>query len=279
MRILINGFVFNDPGNRVYLDEDIEGLDYPEIRTSKGDLSGQHGGYVGAQFLGSRPITLPGKVFSSDVLEAKAKRRELQSIFKLAPETNEVVIEDDDGRSYLIFAALIDFKMPIKRNPLKSLFKLELEAPDPIIYDSTNGSELSVTVARATSGGFTWPITWPLTWQDGVGVTTVNNNGEVFIKPHKIELTNVGTNPVLTNVTTGQVFAFTGLTTTPGDKVVINMQERTVTLNGGSILNKVVPTSSWWGLAVGPNDIKLDTGSGSDTVVAKVKWRNGVMGI
>lgn len=278
MRVLLNDFVLNDPDNRVYLNDQIEGLDYPDIRTSKGMLSGQNGGFIGAQFLEPRAISIIGTIFSSDVTEAKQKRRNIQAALPLHPEVIEVVIEDDDGATYLVYANLISFKMPIERNPIKSRFKIELEAPDPIIYDNASGSELTVTLQRVVQGGFTWPITWPLVWASASGAVTVNNNGTTFVQP-TITLTDTMTNPVLTNETTGQVFEFDDLTTTAGDVVLIDMRARTVTLNGGSILQKVVPSSTWWGLEVGSNDIKLETSSGSDDVTGELSWRNGLLGI
>ena len=62
MRAFINGFEIGNPAKRVQLNEQVEGLDLPGIRTSKGVRAGQHGGYFGAQFFDMRAITLNGTV-------------------------------------------------------------------------------------------------------------------------------------------------------------------------------------------------------------------------
>lgn len=278
MVIKINGFPLNDSSSRVFLHDEIEGLDFPAIRTSKGALTGDDGGYVGPQYLDSRDIAIQGAVFSSSVSEARAVRRELQAGLKLAPDINEVQIEDDDGSTYLLYAHLVDFKMPIKGSFTKSLFKIELLAPDPIIYDNATGSELTVALSRKVAGGVTWPLSWPIVWGLSTPPAVATNNGTVFMKP-KIILTGAKTNPVVTNLTTGQSFGFNDLVTSAGDVVEIDMRARTVTLNGGNIYDRVSASSRWWGLVKGPNTIQLETGSGSDNPDGTLTWRNGVMGI
>jgi hypothetical protein len=258
-----------------FLDDSVDGFGFPNIRTSSGNYSGQPGGYVGKQLAGMRPISLSGRAYATDVASVFELRRNL--VTALANFVVSVLITTYDGRSYLVDANVTDFDMPLKDSMNFADFKIELLAPDPIIYDNTTGAELIVPLARMVYGGFSWPIEWPLVWGANSGPVTVTNNGTVFIQP-KITLYDVMTNPVLTNRTTGDVFTLAGLTTSPGDVVVIDMKKRSVTLNGGNIFARVAPSSRWWGLVVGPNDITLESGSGSDTVSGLLSYRSGVLG-
>jgi hypothetical protein len=277
MIISLNGYVLNDPNSvvPVYLDEPIDGLGLPPIRTSSGNYSGRDGGYVGSQFYGMRLITLTGTIFGTPA-ELEATRRNLAA----AVATSSVVmnITTNAGSQYLINCNIDSLDMPILRSVNQAPFKISLIATDPTIYDNSASGLMSVTVNPARGGGVTWPITWKITWAAGSQPTTVNNTGNVTVYP-TITLTNKMTNPTITNQTTGQFFTLTGLTTTAGDVLVIDMKNRTVLLNGGSVLPFVTSTSSWWPLLPGNNGINLTTNDGTDTTVATVSWRSGYRAI
>lgn len=278
MIIYLNDLALGAPGSGIFIDEEVEGLNLPAIRTSSGVYAGSHGGYIGAQFFDNRSVSIPGRVFSSNVDEALTKRREITSALVLYPTPMTVRIVDDDGSAYTFDAVVIDFKMPIKRDRMMSQFKLELLATDPLIYDDTAGSELSTTLERTVGGGIDYPMTWPIVWEPGTQPTTVTNGGISFVFP-TITLTGLASNPSVTNVTTGERFKLDDLTTTDGDVIVIDMKNRTVTLNGGSIYNKRSSDSQWWGLPVGASSIALDSAGGGDTITGTISWRSGYLGI
>ncbi|WP_427007201.1 phage distal tail protein [Pseudarthrobacter sp. H2] len=277
MIISLNGFVLNDPNsvNAAYLDEPIEGLGLPPIRTSSGNYSGRDGGYVGSQFYGMRLITLTGQFFGTPAT-LETTRRNLAAA--VATSSVAMNITTNAGNQYLVNCNIDSLDMPILRSINQAPFKISLIATDPTIYDNSASGLMSVTVNPARGGGITWPITWPITWAAGSQPTTVNNTGNVTIYP-TITLINKMTNPSITNQTTGQFFTLTGLTTTAGDTLVIDMKNRTVLLNGGSVLPFVTSSSSWWPLLPGNNSINLTTADGTDTTVATVSWRSGYRGI
>jgi hypothetical protein len=278
MIISLNGYVLNDPtsASPVYLDEPIEGLGLPPIRTSSGNYSGRDGGYVGSQFYGMRLITLTGVFFAGSAAALETARRNLASA--LATSSVTMTITTNAGNQYLINCNLDSLDMPIQRAISTAPFKISLIATDPTIYDNSASGLMSVTVNPARGGGITWPITWPITWAAGSQPTTVNNTGNVTVYP-TITLTDQMTNPTITNQTTGQFFTLTGFTTSAGDVLIIDMANRTVLLNGGSVLPFVTTTSSWWPLIPGNNTVNLNTANGADTTVATVKWRSGYRAI
>lgn len=276
MKITLNDFLLNDDTTQFYLDEDIVGLSLPEIRTSMGNYSGRDGGYVGAQFYGMRQISLQGQVFGEDIPTIEQKRRDIQEALRAHSVTMRIVT--DGGQSYVIYCNLLRFDMPIKRTLNIAPFKIELLATDPLIYDDTNGVALTAALAKVVGGGYNTPVTYPVIWAPSAQPTTVINSGNAKVYPI-VTMTDSATDPVIYNQTTGQLFGLTGFTMADGDVLVIDMRERTVTLNGGSVFNKISSGSEWWGLEIGGNALLLDSGSGSDHLDATISWRPAYMGI
>jgi hypothetical protein len=187
-------------------------------------------------------------------------------------------ITTNSGGLYTLNVYLDALDMPVAKAPTMCDFKLSLIAPDTNIYDNSAGGALSATVSKQTTGGITWPIHWPITWSGASSPTIVTNTGSVTIYP-KITLTGAMTNPTITNSTAGQSFALTGFTTGTSDVVTIDMLNRAVLLNGGSVLQYMTSGSSWWPLLVGNNSITLSTTGGSDNVSASITWQAAYRGI
>lgn len=281
MRIWLNDFLLNDSTNRVYLNS-VTGLELPGVRTSRGNRSGQSGSYIGAQFDDARFITLNGHIYSSSVVEAKQKRRDIQEALPLYPETITVRIQDDDGRTYELSAHYIDFKMPIDGSRFKHIFKIDLEAPDPIIYDTTAGSALAANIQKAIPGGFQFTSTTPqfdsFYFSDAQSISVVNNSSPNIAYP-VITIPGKLTDPVITNVNTGESFSLEGYAVDSSAVTVIDMAKHTVTLNGGNAFGYVPLDAEWWGLEPGDNTIDFTSGSGSDVTTGVMAWRPGYRGI
>jgi hypothetical protein len=279
MIIAVNGFVLNDPnsGNGVYLDEPISGLSMPPIRTSQGTYSGRDGGYVGAQFYGARLISLTGMIFSQSALAVENTRKAFEAALA-SPPPIVLTITTNGGSLYTMNTYVDSLDIPINRTVTQAPFSLTLIAPDPTIYDGSSTGLNTVTLNPVVGGGLTWPLTWPLPWSAGTQPVTINNTGNVTIYP-TITLTGAMTNPTILNVTTGQFFSLTGLTTSAGDVLVINLLSRTVMLNGGSVLSYAPTTITWWPLIPGNNTIKFTTTNSSDPVTGTLSWRSGYRGI
>ena len=219
---------------------------------------------------------MQGRIFSSDITTVETARTALQAAVKGQTVTMRIVT--NAGHAYVVYCNLIDFEMPLTRDLFSSPFQIELLASDPTIYDDTGGGALTATISKLVSGGYTYPVVYPVVYSGGGSPTTITNSGTASVFP-TITLTGVMNNPVLTNFTTGQVFSLSGLITGSGDTVVIDMRQRTVTLNGSSIFGLVGPLASWWYLQPGNNSVTLTTPNSGDTVTGVVSWRAGYMAI
>lgn len=283
MRIFLNDYELGNPADRIYLNEPVEGLELPSIRTSRGSNTGQHGGWVGPQFFGQRAVTINGHVFSDSLIEGRQKRREIQSHLPLRPTTITVRILDDDGMIYTFDAYVVDFKMPILRSHIKHIFKIELEAADSVIYDDAAGSALEATINQAVPGGYQFTSESPqfgssFYFSPGQPSTTVTNTSEVTSYPI-ITITGAVTNPVFTNRTTGKSFRLDGYAVDSTAVTVIDMGKRTVKLNGGNAFAYAPVDVDWFGLVPGDNLIEFTSGSGGDVTSATASWRPGYWGI
>jgi hypothetical protein len=283
MIIYLNDYPINDisAGNKVFLNEPIQGLSIPPLRTTSGDLSGQDGGYVGAQLYGMRLITLTGWAEADNPTAMEQTRRDFQAALS-AGGSFSMTIVTDGGNRYLVTTYLSDFTMDISGNLLLGDWKVDLIAPDPTIYDDT-GDPLTATISKASSGGLLFSSTSPVfgsnfLFTPGDPNASVSNSGIVMAYP-VITISGQTTSPVITNVTTNQTFELDGYTTSSDSVTVIDMHEHTVTLNGGNAFGYVSQDSEFWGLVPDVNEISFTSGSGSDASTATLTWRPGLRGI
>lgn len=260
------------------LEPPVKGLGKPSVRTSSGNYSGKDGGWISGQFYSTRQIVITGSFTARSCALLEAKKQELLDalpIRTLIP----MFVTTFTGKIYYADVYFIDLQMDIEDN-IYAPFQLTLLAPDPYLYDAGDGIDpdsgyITQTIYKLTGGGYVLPYILPVIWETGSTPTSVNNTSDIYIYP-EITFTGKFTNPIITNNTTGQ-FIQIGVTTTVGDVIVIDMKNRTVTLNGGSILP--YKTGSWWGLQPDINMIQFTTGSGGDDCCAQLKYRIAYEGI
>lgn len=119
------------------------------------------------------------------------------------------------------------------------------------------------------AAGWAFPWAFPWEWSESAVGLLVANAGDVPVYP-VIVFTAGGsgcTVPAVTNDTTGKTIAMrTGFAMAAGEVLVIDMDARTVTLEGVSAMNERDPESEMWALAPGDNSIEARVASGTATV-------------
>lgn len=280
MNILVNESLTlsANPQGGNFIITGVTGLGAADIRTSSFLFSGRPGGMVTDQLYGFRTIAVTGKIGNPSGSQAQHKidRATLQNTMPLG-ETFPIDITLFNGETYTTEVSLTDLKLEYNRRGYTSDFLIQFTAGDPFFYSTDGGDEHHATISRVTQGGYVTPYDLPVNWASGTGATAVVNAGEAIYYP-RIELHDQADNPVIINQTTGERFEL-DINLVPGDDVIIDMQKRTVKLNGSSIIGSKTDDSIWWGLQPGSNSILLDSASGSDTVTADIYWRNGVRGL
>lgn len=271
MNITINGLQLGESTD-YNIEAPVEGLDMPPIRTSSQNYSGRDGGSVNGQFYSPRLITIPGFLIGGTCDDHDTLRQTLSNSLPIR-EDLEVIITTFSGDIYETIARVIDFKMPIT-GPKSSRYKIDLLAPDPFF---NNGDLQSLVIPRSLGGGFILPVIFPIVFDAGSSPVTAANASPVEVSP-TITIVGSATNPEITNVDTGEKIEFT-LTMGVSDTLIIDMGQRTATLNGGSVLGYKTSDSTWFTLAPGNNRFAYFTDNGSDTGVCTMTWNNVVASI
>lgn len=269
MNITINELLLGGAGE--YKINKIEGLGKPPIRTSSQNYSGINGGRVNRQLYGPRLITVTGWFSHSSCSAHEDARDALEAALPI-DEDLDTIITRFSGTQGFTTARLLDFQMPYADASIGKLsdFKIDLFCGDPNFYI---GDELSATLALFAPGGVVLPIILPAVFAAGSSDTVATNNGRVVVYP-VITLTGEAHNPEFTNTDTGATIALP-ITMSTGDVLIVDMNRRTITLNGGSIIG-LATSRQWFGLDIGANHIRYETTDSGDDGVAVMTWRNGV---
>jgi len=278
----IGGLVMG-PGTS-YLVQTVEGLGMPDVRSSDVDKPRSHGAFYGLDFLGSRALTLNVLITTGntgdeavDAAEAHKALSVLAGIwqpisyntttvqpltYKL-PYHDERIINGRPRRSHVDYTNVGNGLITVT---------LQYVAADPRVYASNLSSVAAVL--PVVTGGLAFPLAFPLSFgASSSGVAVANNAGNFATHPI-VRLVGPLTNPVLENVTTGKRLALT--TDIPdGQYVDVNMDDRTVLLNGtASRYGDLTSSSTWWDVVPGNNIFRLSAGGGTGiaTVTFQSAW-------
>lgn len=144
--------------------------------------------------------------------------------------------------------------------------------PDPRYYDD---ALQTATLSISNPLGRTYNRVYPLVYGGGSlsSSTTVLNNGWATTYP-TITMNGPITNPTFGNITQGNYITISG-TYSNTDTVVINLDEKLVTVNGVSARNLVAGGSNWFSAPPGTNSFYMTgTGTLASVTAATVTWRS-----
>lgn len=270
---MITGITYNGyeiPHGRI---RKIEGLDTPPYRVSDSVLAGRGGARFNQSLSDKRAVVIEFLLYVTDMDAYLQERKDIFDAFDPEDGENELVIEIDNTETISLNCVPADVNMPARAAEMTYAYpQVQLVAYDPTIYSETIHSQSGILAP--TGGGATFPLIFPITFETSTsGEATIYNNGNIPSCP-RLVLTGLLTNPLIRNETTGETFQLT-YTSGVNDEIVIDMDERTVTLNGQtSLLTNISDGSSWWCLQPGANTISLATSSTSDTGELEITWQD-----
>lgn len=275
MRVYLDDFELNNAENLMYLDEPIEGVSgLPNIRSATGVNQGRDGSWVSRQLYEGRYISFQGRIFGGEPIDVENKRRELVSV--LQRKKLKLRIITYAGMEFVTEVFVMANQMPINRELNIVKWKIDLLSEDPLFYDNSAG-ELLATVGKVMDGGFDIPFDIPFNISAGGEPSVVTNSGNETVYPI-ITISTPATNPKLINRATNE-FMQVMTTVLEGDKLIIDMRNKTITHNGLNIYALQRDGSTFFGLVPGVNVMEIQTDVASENSKAEVRYQSGFLGI
>lgn len=275
MRVYLDDFELNNAENLMYLDEPIEGVSgLPNIRSATGVNQGRDGSWVSRQLYEGRYISFQGRIFGGEPIDVENKRRELVSV--LQRKKLKLRIITYAGMEFITEVFVMANQMPINRELNIVKWKIDLLSEDPLFYDNSAG-ELLATVGKVMDGGFDIPFDIPFNISAGGEPSVVTNSGNETVYPI-ITISTPATNPKLINRATNE-FMQVMTTVLEGDKLIIDMRNKTITHNGLNIYSLQRDGSTFFGLVPGVNVMEIQSDIASENSKAEVRYQSGFLGI
>lgn len=275
MRVYLDDFELNNAENLMYLDEPIEGVSgLPNIRSATGVNQGRDGSWVSRQLYEGRYISFQGRIFGGEPIDVENKRRELVSV--LQRKKLKLRIITYAGMEFITEVFVMANQMPINRELNIVKWKIDLLSEDPLFYDNSAG-ELLATVGKVMDGGFDIPFDIPFNISAGGEPSVVTNSGNETVYPI-ITISTPATNPKLINRATNE-FMQVMATVLDGDKLIIDMRNKTITHNGLNVYSLQRDGSTFFGLVPGVNVMEIQSDIASENSKAEVRYQSGFLGI
>lgn len=256
---------------------DIDGLEsLPELRVQDDNRGYNDGMYSGRDFLAGRTITFTIHTFAGNGNSAQTNFNLLQA----------ALIPQSSGTTTMQFLlSQSDSEMQIGARVRTRMTKVDPEytfgfirsqysmfCPDPRYYSNTQ-STASLTPQQPL--GRTYNRTYNLVYGGGaISTSTAILNSGTWTTYPVITITGPALNPTVGNITTGQYMTVNyGLTNT--DTLVIDLNQKTVTLNGSSARNLLANNSQWFGAPPGTSNYYFTANTYTiGLTAATVTWRS-----
>ena len=271
-----NGFVFGGSSSP-YQILSVDGLEsLPTLRVQDSDRGYQDGMFSGRDFFGGRTITMTLQIMSGNGLSAQANYNLLQAA--LQPQQTgttplQFQLSASDNFQYVnarVRKGMATIDPDYTYGKIKAQY--EFYCPDPRYYDYTTQI---ATMTYTAPLGRTYPRVYPLTYGGGSQTQTaaITNNGQTATYPI-ITIYGPVTNPVVGSTTANAALSF-NYTMAQSDVIVIDLQYKTILLNGNPARNLLLGSSQWFAATPGANYFYF-TGTGTTYGVtnATVQWNN-----
>lgn len=252
----------------------LEGL--PDVSTQDSDRGYNDGMFSGRDFIRGRTLIFQILTLAGGGNSAQANYNTLQANliiqqqgttqlnFKLSPTDNEYIL---NGRVRGV-KTMVDPEYTY--GFIRS--QVTIFCPDPRYYSAT---ATNASLSPAPALGRTYNRTYNVTYGGGsIGTSTaITNTGDWTTYP-TITITGPVTNPTIGNITTNQYITVNyNLANT--DTLVVDLDQKTVTLNGNYARNLIAGNSQWFGAPPGTSNYYF-TGTNTlvGTTTATVTYRS-----
>jgi hypothetical protein len=236
----------------------VSGLDdLPPLRTFDVSRPGDQGEFRGQDLLAARLISLDITMLGDNSADYYTLAEALRAAFAL--QTAELPLLFFSN-SRLIYCRCRRRSVPYDAGNAQrtGTATVELLASDPRIYDATLAN-LSTGMAQS-GGGMTFPATFNLSFgaTGAGGLVQVTNTGTFAVRP-VLTVTGPVDTPILENLSAGKRLRF-NLTLGATDTLIVDLDARTVLLNGtASRRSALSADSQWWELPPGTTTLRFNS--------------------
>lgn len=271
-QLQFGSFIFGGANSTTQVLE-IDGLEgLPELRTQDDNRGYNDGMFSGRDFYSGRNITIT-------MLTVGGNGNSAQQNFRLV---QNAMLPQQQGTTPLYFQLsstdtqkVINGRVRARQTIVDPNYtygyvksQYTIFCPDPRYYNSTY---TTTSLLPSVALGRTYNRTYNIEYGGGSAGATVANTGNVATYP-LITITGPITNPTISNQSTGQ-YITVNTTLLVTDTLVIDLYNKTITLNGSPARNLLAGNSQWFGCDPG-NTVISFTGSGTTvgTTVATITY-------
>lgn len=256
----------------------VSGLDSASFRINEKDWEGLDGGYLDVGFEQMRTIVIEGIVYSTDSLSLESYLDDLKRDYGPTNTTTPLYFGYGGSEPRVIFCKSLGVKYSWDsvRRLNSTPVQIVLKAEDPAIYSSTLNTLILAAQSLATTGrSYNKSFNYGYGGAGNTSTTTLTNGGNKNVGA-QIVINGSCTNPRILNDTQGLYLAL-DINLAPGDYVTLDLQYRTITLNGSAgRRNSLTTGSQWWLFPPGDTQLRLQADtftSATATITYRDAWR------
>jgi hypothetical protein len=246
-----NGLVIGAYADAILAPEGIVGFrGMPTVRIADYIRARRHGSFPGMLYFANRIVTLHLEVWANVIASGQTVEQVVSATataFQLITDPSKqlplYVLLPGWSEPRILFCRATRYDSPVDSdyNYGKPKLTVELTASDPLVYSNTLHTA-TVGLPSPTAGA-TFPATFNLTFGASTGGSVALQNAGNHDTPFVVTFTGPMTNP---SVTVGANFFGINLALGMSDTLVVDMNARTVVLNGTASRSNQVQTGSKW---------------------------------
>lgn len=235
----------------------VSGLDAAPIRLEQQDREGFDGGYVDAQYETTRTVVIEGFIYAITGQE-ESYLDTLKQNYAPQITSQPLYFFTQSGGQRVVFGKSQGLRYDWDQGRRNAVipFQVTILCEDPRIYSSSLQTAI-INPASLSVSGRGYNRSYPMSY-GGSGSSpsaSINNTGN-RPTPGLLTIAGPGTNPRVTSDNEGKTLRVQ-ISLAGGDVLVLDLAERTVTLNGSTNRrNLLTADSRWWLIQPGINSIR-----------------------
>jgi hypothetical protein len=242
--------------NAVFLTK-FSGFGSPPSRANRIDKAQRHGQLDFTQFYSGRPLGLEGVVVGATPAAAWAQLDTLKGWLSLGTAHTLIFTRTGFAVAEQCAITVEEFLCEVDIPQRVIPWQVTLVAADPRFYSAALKSGNYDPTLSSTGGGAALPVVFPIVFSTSTVTELILTNNGNFKSPPILTIKGPIVNPIIDNDTTGESITLAA-TLGSSDVVVIDVNARTVKLNGASRADLLqAQSTTWWEMIPGDNKLRL----------------------